>query len=106
MYTNQIKKKNVNNYGNCYTENDFMSIFNSTGSWPASYCHGVVSVVRLSVRASVNSSFKRPLRNYGLDFLPIFTGMFLSTLLHYGSLPFTSVVGSESRPSSRGIFVT
>ena len=29
-----------------------------------------------------------------------------STLLHYGSLPFTSVVSSESRPSSRGIFVT
>ena len=28
------------------------------------------------------------------------------TLLHYGSFPFTSVVGSESRPSSRGIFVT
>ena len=28
------------------------------------------------------------------------------TLLHYGSLPFTSVVGSESRPSSRGVFVT
>ena len=28
------------------------------------------------------------------------------TLLHYGSLPFTSVVGSESRPSSSGIFVT
>ena len=28
------------------------------------------------------------------------------TLLHYGSLPFTSVVGSESRPSSPGIFVT
>ena len=27
------------------------------------------------------------------------------TLLHYGSLPFTSVVGSESRPSSRGIFI-
>ena len=29
-----------------------------------------------------------------------------TTLLHYGSLPFTSVVGSESKPSSRGIFVT
>ena len=29
-----------------------------------------------------------------------------STLLHYGSLPFTSIVGSESRPSSHGIFVT
>ena len=28
------------------------------------------------------------------------------TLLHYGSLPFTSVVGSESRPSSRVVFVT
>ena len=26
------------------------------------------------------------------------------TRLHYGSFPFTSVVGSESRPSSRGIF--
>ena len=32
--------------------------------------------------------------------------MTLVTLLHYGSLPFTPVVGSESRPSSRGIFVT
>ena len=30
----------------------------------------------------------------------------ICTLLHYRSLPFTSVVGSESRPSSRGIFVT
>ena len=30
----------------------------------------------------------------------------ISNLLHYGSLPFTSVVGSESRPSSRGTFVT
>ena len=30
----------------------------------------------------------------------------VNTLLHYGSLPFTSVVGSESRPSSLGIFVT
>ena len=30
----------------------------------------------------------------------------IGTLLHYGSLPFTSVVGSGSRPSSRGIFVT
>ena len=29
-----------------------------------------------------------------------------NNLLHYGSLPFTSVVGSESRPSSRGVFVT
>ena len=28
-----------------------------------------------------------------------------NTPLHYGSFPFTSVVGSESRPS-RGIFVT
>ena len=28
------------------------------------------------------------------------------TLLHYGSLPFTSVVGSGSRPSSHVVFVT
>ena len=28
------------------------------------------------------------------------------TLLHYGSFPFTSVVGSESSPSSRDMFVT
>ena len=29
-----------------------------------------------------------------------------ATLLHYGSFPFISVVGSESGPSSRDIFVT
>ena len=49
------------------------SCFSSTGQRPASYCHGIVSVVCLSVhlsvcpyvRASVNSSFKRLLlRNY------------------------------------------
>ena len=43
--------------------------FSSTGRKPASYCHGIVSVVCLSVcpcvRASVNSSFKKLLlRNY------------------------------------------
>ena len=32
--------------------------------------------------------------------------IFSVTLLHYGSFPFTSVLCSESRPSSRGIFVT
>ena len=34
------------------------------------------------------------------------TGRYQTTLLHYGSLPFTSVVGSESRPSWRKIYVT
>ena len=29
-----------------------------------------------------------------------------ATLLHYGSFPFTSEVGSESKQSSRGIFGT
>ena len=55
-------------------------VFSSTGQRPASYCHGVVSVMRLSirpsvrscVRASVNSSFKKLLlRNYLLDFYKI-----------------------------------
>ena len=41
-----------------------------------------------------------------LNIVFMFKYMFCNTLLHYGSLPFTSVVGSESRPSSRGIFVT
>ena len=47
-------------------------IFSSTGRRPASYCHGVVSVVcpsvslavRPCVRPSINSSFKKLLRNY------------------------------------------
>ena len=48
-------------------------LFSSTGQRPASYCHGVVSVLhplvcpflRLCVRASVKSSFKKILlRNY------------------------------------------
>ena len=44
-------------------------IFSSTGRRPASYCHGIVSVVRpsvrSSVRASVNFFFKKLLlRNY------------------------------------------
>ena len=45
----------------------------------------------------------------GPVYLPECTEMLMTnsgTFLHYGSLPFTSVVGSESRPSSRGIFVT
>ena len=51
-------------------------VFSSTGWRPASYCHGVVSAVRPLVRpsvcASVNSSFKKLLlRNYGLDFYKI-----------------------------------
>ena len=33
-------------------------------------------------------------------------GTCIRTLLHYGSFSFTSVVGSENRTSSRGIFVT
>ena len=46
--------------------------FSSTGRRPASYCHGVVSVVRPSVRASVNFFFKKLLlRNYWLDFYQI-----------------------------------
>ena len=51
-------------------------IFSSTGRRPASYFHGVVSVVRPSLRlcvhASVNSSFKKLLlRNCLLDFYEI-----------------------------------
>ena len=34
------------------------------------------------------------------------TSRICTTLLHYGSFPFTFVVGSESRPSSCGIYVT
>ena len=32
--------------------------------------------------------------------------MLCATLLHYGSFPFASVAGSESRPSSCGIFIS
>ena len=51
-------------------------VFSSTGQRPASYCHGVVSVmrpsIRSSVRASVNFFFKKLLlRNYWLDFYQI-----------------------------------
>ena len=63
--------------------------FSSTGRRPASYCHGIVSVmrpsvclavcpsVRASVRASVNSSFKKLLRNYLLDFYEILQECFM-----------------------------
>ena len=55
------------------------STFSSTGRRPVSYCHGVLSVVRPSghpavrpsVCASINSSFKKLLRNYWLDFYEI-----------------------------------
>ena len=51
-------------------------VFSSTGRRPPSYCHGVVSIVHSSVcpsvRASINSSFKKLLlRNYWLDFYKI-----------------------------------
>ena len=39
-------------------------VYSSTGQRPASYCHGVVSVMHPSVCASVNSSLKKLLRNY------------------------------------------
>ena len=51
----------------------YLHFFSSTGRRPVSYCHGVVSVVRASVRSSVRASvnffFKKLLlRNYWLDF--------------------------------------
>ena len=60
----------------------FVWVFSSTGQRPVSYCHGVVSIVCLSVHlsmracvcmcASANSAFKKPLlRNYWLDFYEI-----------------------------------
>ena len=40
-------------------------VVSSAGQRPASYCHGIVSVVHPSVHWSVNSSFKKfLLRNY------------------------------------------
>ena len=52
-----------------FAETSGCIIFSSTGQRPASYCHGIASFVRLSVRPSVrpsiNSSFKKLLlRNY------------------------------------------
>ena len=58
----------------------FFLVFRTTGWRPESYCHGIVSVVRPSirlyicpcVRPSVNFSFKKLLlRNYWLDFYQI-----------------------------------
>ena len=37
---------------------DNTAVISSTGRRPASYCHGVVSVVRPSVRSSVRSSVR------------------------------------------------
>ena len=54
-------------------------IFRSTGRRPASYCHGVVSVVRPSVRVCVRKLFLQKTSPQKLltGFLRNFTGMFL-----------------------------
>ena len=55
-------------------------LFISTGRRPASCCHGVSVLhpfIHPCMRASVNSSFKKLLRNCFSGFLRNFTGMFL-----------------------------
>ena len=53
-------------------------LFSSTGGKPVSYCHGIVSVVRASVRLCIRKlCIKKTSQKLLTAFLPNFTGMFL-----------------------------
>ena len=65
-------------------------IFSSTGRRPASYCHGLVSVVHPFIRACVRKLFllRTSPRKLLTEFLPNFTGM----LLRWSSFKFLQII--------------
>ena len=90
--------KQTDAWTNGHAKNNMPPIYQRGGLKMSSFITVIINFQTLLLKVSVTLTFDMKIHYR--------SHMHTTTLLHYGSFSFTSVVGSKRRPSSLGILVT